>query len=104
MILINSQYRFYNSQYGFRKNYATCMPLLEMYDKISLAIDNNEYAVGIFLDLSKAFDTVDHNILLKKLSYYGVRGIARDWFSSYLNNCTQYVNLNGTKSNLKSIV
>ena len=93
----------HNSQYGFRKNYATSMPLLEMYDKISLAIDNNEYAVGIFLDLSKAFDTVDHNLLLNKLSYYGVRGIARDWFSSYLNNRTQYVNLNGTKSDLKRI-
>lgn len=66
-----------------------------LYDKISSAIDNKEYTVGIFIDLSKAFDHVDRDILLSKLDHYGIRGTALSWFESYLNNRQQYVEFNG---------
>ena len=74
-----------------------------MYDRISLSADRNEYSIGVFIDLSKAFDTLDHCILLKKLEYYGVRGTALDWFKSYLNNRSQCVSLHGHNSSFTNI-
>ena len=62
------------------------MALMDMYDRVSAAADKNEFSMGVFIDLSKAFDTLNHDILLKKLEYYGVRSIALDWFKSYLSN------------------
>ena len=82
---------FYNNQYGFRKGRSTSLALVDLYDKISSAIDRKEHSVGIFLDLSKAFDTVNHNILLDKLSYYGIRGLSLDLVKSYLSDRIQYV-------------
>ena len=61
---------------------------------MSSAIDSNEVTVGIFIDLSKAFDTVNHQILLDKLQYFGIRGIAFDWFSDYLKSRQQFVQFN----------
>jgi hypothetical protein len=72
---------------------------LQLYNKISSAIDKNEFTIGIFLHLSKAFDTVSHDILFDKLPHYGIRGTALDWFKSYLNNRLQYVQYNGVCSN-----
>jgi len=73
----------YPDQHGFQPNHSTAMSLLNTYDKISLAFDNNEYALGVFLDLSKAFDAVNHKILFKKLELYGIRGIPLLWFENY---------------------
>ena len=91
------------SQHGFQAGHSTFMPLLSMQDKISAAMDNNEYSIGIFLDLAKAFDTIDHNILIKKLSVYGIRNNQLNWFISYLGNRMQLVSCNGVTSSVKHI-
>ena len=80
------------------------MSLLDIQDKITQAMDNNEFSIGIFLDLAKAFDTVDHKILLSKLEHYGVKDKALDWFKSYLSNRYQQVSCNGKLSNFQLIM
>ena len=92
------------NQFGFRKNHSTSLALIHLYDKISTAIDNREYTAGIFLDLSKAFDTVNHEIMLAKLEHYGVRGNSLQWFKSYLSNREQFVQFNWNCSSTKRIV
>ena len=77
--------------------------LKDLTESIRKALDNNKYAVGIFVDLQKAFDCVEHNILLSKLNHYGIRGISNQWFKSYLCNRRQYVEISGSKSNITSI-
>ena len=81
----------FQSQYGFRKKHSTNLATIELMTKILQAIDNNEYTIGVFLDLAKAFDTVNHEILLTKLEHYGIRGIALEWFKNYLTNRKQIV-------------
>jgi hypothetical protein len=85
-------------QFAFRKGHSTYMPLLQLVDRVSNALDRGDYACGIFLDLSKAFDTVNHNILLNKLMAYGIRGNALKWFTSYLTDRRQYVYFNSSQS------
>ena len=75
------------------------MALLNIMGEISVEMDNRKYSIGICLDLSKAFDTVDHNILLKKLEIYGIRGTALKRFSSYLSCRTQFVSIGDVISN-----
>ena len=100
---LNSNDILIKNQYGFRKNHSTSMPLIEMYEKISTAIDKCEFPIGIFIDLSKAFDTLDHKILLQKLKHYGIRGVALKLFESYLSNRKQCVVLNNYTSSTKNI-
>ena len=93
----------YNNQFGFRKNNSTAFALIQITEKIKESIDNNKFGCGIFIDLRKAFDTVNHEILIKKLEHYGIRGSALEWFKSYLFNRKQYVLYGGQSSNLKPI-
>ena len=88
----------YEYQFGFRRKRSTHMALISLIDKLTQAIENGEYVIGVFLDFSKAFDTVDHKILLDKLYHYGVRGCAHKWFISYLTDRQQFVTYNGVKS------
>ncbi len=92
-----------DNQYGFRKKHSTSLALMRLYDGITSAIDRREFTVGIFLDLSKAFDTVNHDILFHKLQHYGIRGLALDWIKSYFSNRLQYVQYNDTSSTYKII-
>ena len=76
----------YKYQYGSRTNFSATHALLDVLNYIYTALDEGKYVFGIYIDLKKAFDTVNHNILLTKLKYYGIRGLALKWFTSYLNN------------------
>lgn len=89
----------YNHQYGFRKNHSTNMALLHLVDKVTSALENNEFACSIFLDFSKAFDTINHNIILAKLYKYGFQDITYKWLSSYVSNKAQFVSFKGYFSN-----
>ena len=91
----------YQLQFGFRNGHSTTHALLDMTEEIRKHIDNNKFAVGVFIDLQKAFDTVDHEILLQKLHHYGIRGTANNWFRSYLTNRQQFVSIDGENSTLK---
>ena len=90
----------YDLQFGFRQKFSTSHALINLTENIRQALDNGYIACGIFVDLQKAFDTVDHQILLSKLDYYGIRGISNNWFNSYLSNRKQYVSINGYDSEL----
>ena len=92
-----------NSQFWFRKMHSTYMALMTLMNRLITSLENDEYVLGIYLDFSKAFDTVDHVILLKKLAHYGIRGTALKWFESYLSNREQYVTYNGISSSKQRI-
>ena len=92
------------NKFGFRNNHSTYMALLIMLENMRNALDNGEYVVGIFLDFQKAFDTVDHNILLDKLFNYGIRGIALEWFKNNLSNRHQVVKYNNFESEPRKIL
>jgi hypothetical protein len=87
-------------QYGFRPHHSTEIASLEFVDRIFNLLDEDKIPFSIFMDLSKAFDTLNHDILLYKLSYYGVKNASLSWFQSYLSNRKQYVNFNDTKSSV----
>ena len=100
-LMLNSV--FYESQFGFQKGRSTTHSLIEIVENIRDCIDSSKYGCGIFIDLKKAFDTVNHDILIKKLEHYGVRGPNLDWFASYLKGRSQYTYCNNTSSKIKSI-
>ena len=91
------------NQFGFRKLHSSYMDLMFMMDRVTKAFDNGECVIGIFVDFSKAFDTVNYSILIDKLHYYGIRGNALELFRSYLSDRSQYVSYNGVRSSTKSI-
>ena len=93
----------YSLQFGFQENHSIDHALVSLTEAIRNTLDNKRFGCGIFIDLQKAFDTVNHKILLSKLEHYGVRGCALEWFRSYLSDRKQYVTVNGSNSNLLSI-
>ena len=84
----------YDLQFGFRQQYSTSHALINITENIGR---------GVFVDLQKASDTVDHQMLLAKLNHYGICGVSNDWFKSYLSNHNQYVSVNGYGSGLTAI-
>ena len=85
-------------QFGFPNNHSTYMALIILLEDLNNALDKGECSIGIFLDFQKAFDTVNHGILLDKLYHYGIRGPAYESFSNYLNERYQFVVYNGCES------
>jgi len=92
-----------NNQFGFRAKHSTSMALLEMYDHITQSFEKSDFSIGIFFDWSKAFDTVNYNIMFTKLKNYGIRGLKLKWFRNYLSNRKQYVYFNEFSSGLRSV-
>ena len=92
-----------SNQYGFQSHKSTSMAVLEMVDIITDAMDSKSCAMGLFIDLAKAFDTVDHVILMKKLSHYGIRGEPLDLLQDYMNGRKQYVSCSGVNSSVRDI-
>ena len=89
---------FHKNQFGFRKKYSTSHATMLLVENFTAAFEKKQCMVGIFLDLSKAFDTIDQKMLLQKLMHYGIRGLRLEWFSSYLNDRTQQVLCNNQLS------
>ena len=100
---INENKLLYEYQFGFQRGKSTHMALIVLLDKISEALDRGECVMGVFLDFSKAFDTVDHSILFRKMQKYGIQGLALRWFEDYLHDRKQYVTYNSYKSNQEAI-
>jgi hypothetical protein len=100
---LNDYKLLYELQFGFREKYNTNLAMIHLIDKISTEINDNNFVLGLFIDLRKAFDTVNHEILLKKLHYHGIRGISLKWFESYLKNRKQYVQFNNKMSEEQTI-
>ena len=93
----------YELQFGFRKDHSTCSALMILIDKLTSELEKGNFVLGVFLDYSKAFDCINHTILLQKLHYYGIRGLALEWFKSYLSDRKQFVYFNNTKSNFRDV-
>ena len=101
---LNQQQFFYDKQFGFRKNHSISHAVSVLVDIITRSLASKQSTLGIFLDLSKSFDAIDHAILLSKLEHFGVRGIALKWFTSYLAGRTQQIVCNGIlSSNINQI-
>jgi len=94
---LNSNNKLYQYQFGFKKYYSI-LGLIDVADNIYDHLDEGNSIIGIYLDLQKAFDIINHQILLHKLTNYGVRGTVLEWSKSYLNNRNQFVSVNGVHS------
>ena len=95
MGFLNDQKILHKKQFGFQKNFSIGHAVISLIENIEKAIDNKFFICGVSVNLQKAFDTVDHNILLHKHSHYGIRDIAKCWFPSHLSNRKQFVTING---------
>ena len=89
----------YKYQFGFRRQHSTNHAVITLVEKTTNALDNGKVVVGCYLEIKKAFDTVNHRTLISKLRKYGIRGYILQWFESYLKNCKQFVQIK--TSNLK---
>ena len=102
-LYLNKHKYLVSHQSGFRSLHSVLTCLLKGTSDWYIDIDNGRYTAMIFIDLKKAFDTVDHQILLDKMQFYGITGHAHKWFSSYLDNRKQYCRVNGTTSSIENI-
>ena len=93
----------YKYQFGFRTNHSTSHALIDITEYIYNALDKESFVFGIYIILRKAFDTVNHYILIKKLDHYGIRGITLDWFRSYLKHRKQVTYINETLSEVSKM-
>ena len=102
---LNRHDLLYKYQFGFRNNHSTIHPIIHMLNHIADSNDKTtkDTTIALFLDLSKAFDTINHSKLLHKLNFYGIRGTSNLWFENYLSERKQYLEFNGIKSNLLNI-
>ena len=100
---MNKHNILFHNQFGFRHGHSTSSAILELIHKVTQAIEKKEFTLSVFIDLSKAFDMIDHSILLHKLRYYGIRGISLKWFESYLNNRQQFTVINGIESKYNAV-
>ena len=107
-IMYNRLYKYlckekllYSKQFGFQKGHSTDHAIVHLVDQIYESFENDNYTLGVFIDLAKAFDTVDHSILLKKLEMYGVNTTNLAWFASYLNGRKQYIKITESSDTLK---
>ena len=91
------------SQYGFRTNMSTSHALIDLVEEISTSLDKKKYTLGVFIDLKKAFDIVNHSVLIEKLNHYGIRGVAENWVKIYLFGRKQFVNIGECSSDLIQI-
>ena len=101
---LDSKGLLYEKQFGFQRNNSTEHAILQLTRDITSSLEKGEYTLGIFIDLSKAFDTVDHHMLIKKLQYYGIDGTALDWFWSYLSNRKQYISFQDISESCLDII
>jgi hypothetical protein len=93
----------YPGQFGFQRRRNTEQDLIRVHNYITEKLNNNEYCIGVFLDLKKAFDVCTHEILLKKLNNLGVRGVALRWFVSYLADRLQFVEVDNCRSEILAL-
>ena len=95
---LNDNNILFRKQFGFRKGYSTDHALIKLTDSIYDSFNQNKYILGVFIDSSKAFDTVDDNILIDKLNSYGIKNNSLKWFSSYLSNRKQLIQAGAIKT------
>ena len=93
----------YEKQFGFQTSHSTEHAILLLVNQLYQSFDENKFTLGIFIDLSKAFDTVDHKILTKKLELYGIKGCNLRWFESYLSNRKQFITYGDKQTNIETI-
>ena len=103
MNYLNKYKLLYEHQYGFRNKHNTTQPVIQFLDKVYNALNKNELTISVFIDLTKAFDTCDTDILLYKLNFYGFKGLANTWFESYLKGRKQCTSINEVKSAEKEL-
>ena len=94
---------FYEKQFGFQTSHTTKNTILLNANELCQSFDETKFTLGIFIDLSKAFDTVDHKILTKKLEFYGIKGCNLGWFESYLSNRKQFITYGDKQTNIETI-
>ena len=102
-VFLKKKQIYCNSQFGFRSNSST-NALLSIVENIQSHLDKNKFCAGVSVDLTKAFDTPDHHILLQNLEHYGIRGVVSEWLSSYLKNRAQFVSRGNVSSTIKELL